>query len=65
MAKKKSKKEECPECCVFTVKFTKLNCEYIWQKQIDFKKAKHRHRKFEQVVNDIIALQAIKDDHKI
>lgn len=58
-------KEQCPDCCTFTVTFSKLNCEYIWQKQLDHKKSKHSHKTFERVVNEIIALQAIKEDHKI
>lgn len=58
-------KEQCPECCTFTVSFTSSNCDYIYALQAKLKSKKKRNVSFENAVNEIIALQAIKDDHKI
>lgn len=58
-------KEQCPDCCTYTITFTASNCLYIYDRQSKLKGIKKRNVSIENAVNEIIALQAIKDDHKI
>lgn len=48
------KKDICPECCTYTVTFSKDNCDFIWDEIHRRKKARMPNATVEKVLNEFL-----------